>query len=113
MLKLLSRLALVYAVALGAYLAASRLVLPLEAAQLPRVLLPVYELLAMLNEGTPWYFVPLPLWIITATVSRRRYAIIAVVGLVACFLWLYGPLFIPPRRCLVLRPLLRARLGCG
>ena len=95
MLKLLSRLALVYAVALGAYLAASRLVLPLEATQLPRVLLPVYELLAMLNEGTPWYFVPLPLWIITATVSRRRYAIIAVVGLVACFLWLYGPLFIP------------------
>ena len=95
MLELLSRLALVHTVALGAYLAASRLVLPLDATQLPRVLLPAYELLAMLNEGTPWYFAPLPLWIITAAVSRRRYAIIGVVGLVACFLWLYGSLFIP------------------
>ena len=95
MLALLCRLSLVYAVALGAYLIASRLVLPLEATQLPRVLLPTYELLAMLNEGTPWYFAPLPLWIITAAVSRRRYAIIGVVGLAACFLWLYGSLFIP------------------
>ena len=95
MLKLLCRLSLVHAIALGAYLVASRLVLPLEATQLPRVLLPVYELLAMLNEGMPWYFVPLPLWIIAAAVSRRRYAIIAVVGLVACFLWLYGSLFMP------------------
>ena len=95
MLELLCRLSLVHAVALVAYLVASRLVLPLEVTQLPRVLLPVYELLAMLNEGTPWYFVPLPLWIITAAVGWRRYAVIAVVGLVACFLWLYGPLFTP------------------
>lgn len=95
MSELLGRLVLVHAVALGAYLVGSRLVLPLDATQLPRVLLPAYEFLALLNEGTPWYFVPLPLWIITAAMSRRRYAIIAVAGLAACFLWLYGPLFIP------------------
>ena len=95
MLKLLSRVALVHAVALGAYLLASRLMLPLDATQVPRLLLPAYEFLALLNEGTPWYFVPLPLWMIAAAVSKHRSAIIAVVGLVACFLWLYGPLFIP------------------
>ena len=95
MSRLLSRVALVHAVALGAYLLASRLVLPLDATQVPRLLLPAYEFLALLNEGTPWYFALLPLWMIAAAVSKRRSAIIAVVGLAACFLWLYGPLFIP------------------
>ncbi|MAG35354.1 MAG: hypothetical protein CL878_03770 [Dehalococcoidia bacterium] len=95
MLEALCRLSFLHAAALGAYLVASRLVLQLESTQIPGVLFPAYELLAMLNEGTPWYFVPLPLWVIIAVLSRRPHAIIGTLILVACFLWMYGLLLIP------------------
>ena len=43
----------------------------------------VYNLVSLLNEFTPFFFVPLPLWLITALMARTRAALLwAAAGVV-------------------------------
>jgi vancomycin resistance protein VanJ len=55
----------------------------------------LFNLVSLLNEFTPWYFLPLPLWLITLAIARRRSALFATALPWAMFLGLYGELFVP------------------
>jgi endonuclease/exonuclease/phosphatase (EEP) superfamily protein YafD len=53
------------------------------------------DLVALLDELTPWLFLPLPLWLLTLAAARTRAALFASALPWALFLALYGELFVP------------------
>jgi vancomycin resistance protein VanJ len=55
----------------------------------------VYNLVSLLNEFTPFFFVPLPLWVVTALIARTRAALLWAAVPWVIFAWLYGALFVP------------------
>ena len=55
----------------------------------------LFNLVTLLNEFTPWFFLPLPLWLLTLLIARRRSALFATAVPWAMFLVLYGELFVP------------------
>ena len=55
----------------------------------------LYDLVSLLNELTPWYFLPVPLWLGTAAIARTKVAFLATLLPLALFLALYGDLFVP------------------
>ena len=76
----------------------------------------LYNLVTLLNEFTPWFFLPLPLWLLTLLIARRRSALLATALPWAMFLVLYGELFVPRPAHVAdaCRPRhRRARRGCG
>lgn len=58
--------------------------------------------LALANEFVPFFFLPLPLWLLSAAIARTRVAALAAVVPWLLFLGLYGELFAP--RAAHLRP---------
>lgn len=54
-----------------------------------------YNLISLLNEFTPWFFLPLPIWLLTLLISRRPSALFATLLPWVMFLALYGELFVP------------------
>jgi vancomycin resistance protein VanJ len=55
----------------------------------------LFNLVTLLNEFTPWFFLPLPLWLLTLLIARRRSALFATAVPWVMFLALYGELFVP------------------
>ena len=55
----------------------------------------VADLVALAAELIPFFFLPLPLWILTALLARTRSGLIAAAVPWVLFAWLYGGLFIP------------------
>lgn len=55
----------------------------------------LYNLVSLLNEFTPFYFLPLPLWLLTAAIARTRSALFASAVPWLMFASLYGDLFVP------------------
>jgi vancomycin resistance protein VanJ len=55
----------------------------------------LYGLVSLLNELTPWFFLPVPLWLVTAAIARTRVAFLSTLLPLALFLALYGDLFVP------------------
>jgi len=55
----------------------------------------VYNLVTLLNEFTPWFFLPLPLWLVTLAIARTKGALVATALPFAMFLGLYGELYVP------------------
>jgi endonuclease/exonuclease/phosphatase family metal-dependent hydrolase len=60
-----------------------------------RVWWQLYNFVTLLNEFTPWFFLPLPLWLLTLLIARRPSALLATALPWAMFLALYGELFVP------------------
>jgi endonuclease/exonuclease/phosphatase (EEP) superfamily protein YafD len=55
----------------------------------------LFNLVTLLNEFTPWFFLPLPLWLLTLLIARRKSALFATGLPWTMFLVLYGELFVP------------------
>jgi len=55
----------------------------------------LFNLVTLLNEFTPWFFLPLPLWLVTLLIARRSSALVATALPWVTFLALYGELFVP------------------
>jgi endonuclease/exonuclease/phosphatase family metal-dependent hydrolase len=55
----------------------------------------LYNLTSLLNEFTPFFFLPLPLWPLTALLARTKSAVLAAALPWALFAGVYGELFIP------------------
>jgi vancomycin resistance protein VanJ len=55
----------------------------------------LFNMITLLNEFTPWFFLPLPLWLLTLLIARRRSALFATAVPWVMFLALYGELFVP------------------
>lgn len=55
----------------------------------------LYDLISLLNEFTPFFFLPLPLWLFTAILARTRGAVLAAALPWLLFGWLYGEMFLP------------------
>jgi endonuclease/exonuclease/phosphatase (EEP) superfamily protein YafD len=53
------------------------------------------RLAALLNEFTPWLFLPLPLWLLSLAIARTKAAVFATALPWVMFLALYGELFVP------------------
>ena len=75
----------------------------------------LYNFVALLNEFTPWFFLPLPLWLLTLLIARRPTALLATALPWVMFLALYGELFVPrPAHVAnVLQPPPAPERGCG
>jgi vancomycin resistance protein VanJ len=55
----------------------------------------LYGLVSLLNEFTPFFFLPLPLWLLTAAITRTASGAVAAAVPWLIFAWLYGELFLP------------------
>lgn len=89
-------LPLPYTACLVLYLAASRLIAPEVPPGVPdRVWWWLYSLVSLMNEFTPFYFLPLPLCLLTLLIARTPGAVIATGIPCLLFVLLYGPLFLP------------------
>jgi vancomycin resistance protein VanJ len=58
----------------------------------------VVGVVAMLGEFTPWFFLPLPLWLLTAALGRSRRAVLTAALPWALFAALYGHMLVPYAR---------------
>jgi endonuclease/exonuclease/phosphatase (EEP) superfamily protein YafD len=64
-------------------------------ARIQRLWLGLRGALTLLAEFTPFLFLPLPLWLLTAALARTRAALVAAAFPWLIFAWLYGELFVP------------------
>src|SRR5688500_9622977 len=89
-------LPLPYSGCLVIYLAASRLIAPEVPPGVPdRVWWWLYSLVSLMNEFTPFYFLPLPLCLLTLLIARTPGAVVATGIPCLLFVLLYGALFLP------------------
>lgn len=96
MRRLIGLLPLLHALPLLAYLLLRGFVVTPGPAIVPeRRWLQLYNLVSLLNEFTPWFFLPLPLWLITLAASRQKVGLFATAVPWVMFGSLYGELFVP------------------
>lgn len=96
MRRIVGLLPLLHGVPLAAYLLVRHAVTIDAPAVAPeRAWWSVYNLLSLLNEFTPFFFLPLPLWLLTVLLARTWTALLAAAFPWLIFLTLYGALFVP------------------
>jgi endonuclease/exonuclease/phosphatase (EEP) superfamily protein YafD len=89
-------LPLAHGVALLGFLAMRWLLVePPTGTPFDRLLVRLDGFLALLAEFTPLLFAPLPLWLLTAALARRRAALVCAAVPWGIFALLYGELFVP------------------
>ncbi len=96
MRRLIGLLPLLHGLPLLGYLLLRALITDLPPSFVPeRQWTRLYNLVSLLNEFTPWFFLPLPLWLLTLAVARKPAALFATALPWVMFTSLYGELFVP------------------